>query len=254
MSARSAALLPAGLLLAGLTGYGFSMAMMVQAGLGLDPWDVFHQGLSRHTGMTIGLASAVVGVLVLLAWIPLRNRPGIGTVANVIVIAVTVDIGIALLPAPEDLRLRVPMMLGAVLLNAVSTVLYIGAGLGPGPRDGLMTGLVARTGVSVRAVRTVIEATVLSVGWLLGGTVGVGTVVYAFGIGPLVQLFLRYMPRRLLLHDFGAQASAATGDPAQASAAPRGAGQRRRGAGDDTTMGGCQQTSPSQPMSPGKTC
>lgn len=231
MRGRGAAVLPAGLLLAGLTGYGFSMALMVQAGLGLDPWDVFHQGLSRHTGMTIGVASAVVGVGVLLAWIPLRNRPGIGTIANVIVIAVTVDIGIAVLPSPEDLRMRVPMMLGAVLLNAVSTVLYIGAGLGPGPRDGLMTGLVARTGLSVRLVRTLIEATVLSAGWLLGGTVGVGTVVYAFGIGPLVQLILRHMPRRLLLHDFGA---------------PRGGGQRRRATGDDTTMGGCQQTSPLQ--------
>jgi len=186
------------LLLIGLSGYGFSMAMMVQAGLGLDPWDVFHQGLSRLTGMTIGTASALVGLVVLLAWIPLRNRPGIGTVANVIVIAVTVDIGVAVLPAPDDMALRIPMMLGAVLLNAVSTVLYIGAGLGPGPRDGLMTGLVARTGGSVRLIRTLIEATVLTAGWLLGGTVGVGTVIYAFGIGPLVQLILRYLPRRLL--------------------------------------------------------
>jgi uncharacterized membrane protein YczE len=216
------------LLLLGLTGYGFSMALMVQAGLGLDPWDVFHQGLSRHTGMTIGVASAVVGLVVLLAWIPLRNRPGIGTIANVIVIAVTVDIGIAVLPAPDDLRLRVPMMLGAVLLNAISTVLYIGAGLGPGPRDGLMTGLVARTGLSVRLIRTLIEATVLTAGWLLGGTVGVGTVIYAVGIGPLVQLILRHMPRRLLFHDFGA------------------AGRRRAAEGDDTTMSGCQQTSPLQ--------
>ena len=170
--------------------YGFSMAMMVRAGLGLDPWDVFHQGLARHTGMTIGAASAVVGVAVLLAWIPLRNRPGIGTVANVIVIAVTVDAGLAVLPTPSSLVVRIPLMLGAVVLNALATVLYIGAGLGPGPRDGLMTGLVARTGLSVRVVRTSIEATVLAVGWLLGGTVGVGTVVYALGIGPLVQLFL----------------------------------------------------------------
>ncbi len=247
MRGRGAAVLPAGLLLAGLTGYGFSMALMVQAGLGLDPWDVFHQGLSRHTGMTIGVASAVVGVGVLLAWIPLRNRPGIGTIANVIVIAVTVDIGIAVLPSPEDLRLRVPMMVGAVLLNAVSTVLYIGAGLGPGPRDGLMTGLVARTGLSVRLVRTVIEATVLSAGWLLGGTVGVGTVVYAFGIGPLVQLILRHMPRRLLLHDFGAPGRA------ERAVTPRGAGRRRPVGGGDTTMGGCPQTSPLQPMSPEKT-
>ena len=185
-------------LLLGLIGYGFSMAMMVRAGLGLDPWDVFHQGLAEHTGMTIGIASAVVGVAVLLAWIPLRNRPGIGTIANVIVIAVTVDAGMLLLPTPTSLPVRIAMMLGAVVLNAFSTVLYVGAGLGPGPRDGLMTGLVARTGLSVRLVRTSIEATVLAVGWLLGGTVGIGTVVYAFGIGPLVQLFLRITPKRWL--------------------------------------------------------
>jgi uncharacterized membrane protein YczE len=185
-------------LLLGLMGYGFSMALMVRAGLGLDPWDVFHQGLSRHTGMTIGVASAVVGVIVLLAWIPLRNRPGIGTIANVIVIAVTVDTSLAWLPTPTALPLRVALMLGAVALNAVSTVLYIGAGLGPGPRDGLMTGLVARTGLSVRLVRTSIEASVLVTGWLLGGTVGVGTVIYALGIGPLVQLVLRLTPRQIL--------------------------------------------------------
>ena len=185
-------------LLTGLCGYGFSMAMMVRAGLGLDPWDVFHQGLTRHTPMTIGLASAVVGVVVLLAWIPLRNKPGVGTVANVIVIAVTVDAGLTVLTAPESVPARIALMLGAVLLNAVSTVLYVGAGLGPGPRDGLMTGLVARTGVSVRSVRTGIEATVLSVGWLLGVSVGVGTVIYAFGIGPMVQLVLRLTPNRVL--------------------------------------------------------
>ena len=185
-------------LLVGLVLYGFSMALMVRAGLGLDPWDVFHQGLSRHTGWTIGTATAIVGVVVLLAWIPLRNKPGIGTVANVIVIAVSVDACLAVLPAPTVLWVRVTMMLSAVLLNAIATVLYIGAGLGPGPRDGLMTGLVARTGLSVRLVRTAIEATVLVTGWLLGGTVGVGTVIYALGIGPLVQLVLRLTPRRAL--------------------------------------------------------
>lgn len=174
------------------------MAMMVRAGLGLDPWDVLNQGLAGRTSMTIGIASAVVGVAVLLAWIPLRNRPGIGTIANVVVIAVTVDLGMALLPSPSELPVRVAMLLGAVLLNAVSTVLYIGAGLGPGPRDGLMTGLVTRTGLSVRLVRTSIEASVLAVGWLLGGTVGVGTLVYALGIGPLVQLILRVTPQRWL--------------------------------------------------------
>lgn len=185
-------------LLIGLSGYGLSMAMMVRSGLGLDPWDVFHQGLALRTGMTIGLASAVVGVAVLLAWIPLRNRPGIGTIANVIVIAVTVDVALLLIPTPTSLAVRIALMLGAVLLNAFSTVLYIGAGLGPGPRDGLMTGLVVRTGRSVRLVRTTIEVSVLTVGWLLGGTVGVGTVLYAFGIGPLVQLFVRLTPDRLL--------------------------------------------------------
>jgi len=185
-------------LMVGLVLYGFSMALMVRAGLGLDPWDVFHQGLSRHTGWTIGTATAIVGVAVLLAWIPLRNKPGIGTVANVIVIAVTVDACLAVLPTPSVLWVRVTMMLSAVLLNAIATVLYIGAGLGPGPRDGLMTGLVARTGLSVRLVRTAIEATVLATGWLLGGTVGVGTVLYALGIGPLVQLVLRLTPRRVL--------------------------------------------------------
>jgi uncharacterized membrane protein YczE len=185
-------------LLVGLACYGFSMAMMVRAGLGLDPWDVFHQGLTRHTPMTIGVASAVVGVVVLLAWIPLRNKPGIGTVANVIVIAITVDAGLAVLAAPESMPARVALMVSAVVLNAVATVLYVGAGLGPGPRDGLMTGLVARTGISVRVVRTAIEATVLTAGWLLGGSVGVGTVIYAFGIGPMVQLVLRLTPKPIL--------------------------------------------------------
>jgi uncharacterized membrane protein YczE len=185
-------------LLVGLCGYGFSMAVMVRAGLGLDPWDVFHQGLARHTGMTIGIASAVVGVAVLLAWIPLRNRPGIGTIANVIVIAITVDAGLWLLSTPTAMPVRIAMMVGAVVLNAFSTVVYIGAALGPGPRDGLMTGLVVRTGLSVRLVRTSIEASVLAVGWLLGGTVGVGTLLYAFGIGPLVQLVLLITPKRVL--------------------------------------------------------
>ncbi|WP_066902835.1 YczE/YyaS/YitT family protein [Mycolicibacterium houstonense] len=201
------------LLVIGLCGYGVSMAMMVRAGLGLDPWDVFHQGLTRHTPLSLGMASAVVGVVVLLAWIPLRNRPGIGTILNVIVLAVTVDATLAVLPAPSALPASIAMLLGGVVLNAISTVLYIGAGLGPGPRDGLMTGLVARTGLSVRLVRTAIEATVLAVGWLLGGTVGVGTVVYAVGIGPLVQLFLRLTPRSLLFHDFSGGRARADQDP-----------------------------------------
>lgn len=198
MAAVQRAALRSAALLAGLCGYGVSMAMMVRSGLGLDPWDVFHQGLSERTGMSIGTASAVTGVVVLLAWIPLRNRPGIGTFANVVVIAVSVDVALWLIPAPESLPVRAALLGAAVVLNALSTVLYIGAGLGPGPRDGLMTGLVVRTGRSVRLIRTGIEVTVLAVGWVLGGTVGIGTLVYAFGIGPLVQLFLRLTPRRVL--------------------------------------------------------
>ncbi|OBA96464.1 hypothetical protein A5662_17915 [Mycobacteriaceae bacterium 1482268.1] len=223
-------------LLVGLTGYGFSMALMVRAGLGLDPWDVFHQGLSRRTGMTIGIASAVAGVAVLLGWIPLRNRPGIGTIANVIVIAVTVDASLALLPTPTALPVRAVMMVGAVVLNAISTVAYIGAGLGPGPRDGLMTGLVIRTGLSVRLIRTSIEATVLFVGWMLGGTVGVGTVLYAFGIGPLVQFFVRISPTRVLAHS--GWASVVTPTPREfgvLSRARRNRARRKR----FTTMGAC---------------
>jgi uncharacterized membrane protein YczE len=184
--------------------------MMVRAELGLDPWDVFHQGLALRTPMSIGVASAVVGVAVLLAWIPLRNRPGVGTVANVIVIAITVDAGMAILHVPTSLPARIAMMVGAIVLNAISTVLYIGAGLGPGPRDGLMTGLVVRTGLSVRLVRTSIEATVLTVGWLLGGTVGVGTVLYAFGIGPLVQFFVRITPNTVLARSGWASAAEAS--------------------------------------------
>lgn len=196
-------------LLTGLCCYGLSMAMMVRAELGLDPWDVFHQGLSLHTPMTIGVASAVVGAVVLLAWVPLRSRPGVGTIANVVVIAVTVDAGLAVLDVPPSTLGRVALMLGAVLLNAVATVLYVGAGLGAGPRDGLMTALVARTGLSVRRIRTGIEVSVLAAGWLLGGSVGAGTVVYAFGIGPLIHLVLALTPAPVLARSGWARIGAA---------------------------------------------
>ncbi|MEU9804470.1 hypothetical protein [Mycobacterium sp. NPDC050853] len=185
-------------LLVGLYLYGFSMALMVRAGLGLDPWDVFHQGLSMRTGMSIGLASAVTGVVVLLAWIPMRNKPGVGTIANIVVIAVAVDSTLAWLPAPSVMAVRVAFLVGGVVLNAIATVLYVGAGLGPGPRDGLTTGLVHRTGRSVRLIRTTIEVIVVGTGWLLGGNVGFGTVLYALGIGPLIQMVLRLVPRKLL--------------------------------------------------------
>jgi uncharacterized membrane protein YczE len=229
-------------LLVGLTGYGFSMAMMVRAELGLDPWDVFHQGLAMHTGLTIGLASAVVGVAVLLAWIPMRNRPGIGTIANVIVIAITVDLGMLFMEQPTSMPVRVAMMVGAVVLNAFATVLYVGAGLGPGPRDGLMTGLVVRTGLSVRLVRTGIEATVLAVGWLLGGTVGVGTVLYAFGIGPLVQFFVRITPARFLTVSGWASVAQASDLGVKTSA-----GRKKSRRNRVTTMGECQSPKELQP-------
>lgn len=177
-------------LYAGLTLYGFSMALMIKAALGLDPWDVLHQGLAQHVPLTFGQVTIVVGALVLLAWIPLRQRPGLGTVSNVIVIGLSVDASLALLPAPDALPLRAALLLSGVFLNGVATAAYIGARFGPGPRDGLMTGLVTRTGRSVRLIRTSIELTVLATGFLLGGTVGVGTVVYALAIGPLVHTLL----------------------------------------------------------------
>ena len=185
-------------LVVGLTLYGLSMALMVRANLGLDPWDVLHQALSIQTGVSIGAVTAVVGVLVLLAWVPLKLKPGIGTVVNVVIIAVVVDAGLGAIEPPISPMTRAAMLFGGLALNAVATVLYIGADMGAGPRDGLMTGLVASSGRPVWLVRTSIEGTVLTVGWLLGGSVGFGTLVYAFGIGPLVQLVLRLVPGRIL--------------------------------------------------------
>ena len=180
-------------LYAGLVLYGVSMALQVRAGLGLDPWDVFHQGVADHTGLTFGTVVVITGAVVLLAWIPLRQRPGIGTVSNVIVIGIAVDVALALLPEAGSSPVAVAMLLAGVGLNGVASGAYIGAGLGPGPRDGLMTGLVRRTGGSIRVVRTSIELTVLAVGAALGGTVGIGTVLYAFSIGPLVHVLLPRM-------------------------------------------------------------
>lgn len=174
----------------GLVLYGVSLAMMVRADLGLDPWDVFHQGVAERTGASFGTVVIAVGAAVLLLWWPLRQRPGIGTVSNVVVLGVVVDVVLAVLDTPESLAGRVGLLLAGIGLNAVATATYIGAGLGPGPRDGLMTGVVRRTGGSVRVIRTGIEVLVLIVGWLLGGTVGAGTVLYAAAIGPLVHRLL----------------------------------------------------------------
>lgn len=177
-------------LYAGLVLYGTSMALQIRAGLGLDPWDVFHQGVADHTGLSFGTVTMITGGVVLLGWIPLRQLPGLGTVSNVVVIGLSVDAALSLIPSAGPLPVQLAMLAGGVFFNGVAGAAYIGAGFGPGPRDGLMTGLVRRTGRSVRLIRTSIEVTVLVVGWALGGTVGLGTVVYAVSIGPLLHRLL----------------------------------------------------------------
>ena len=181
-------------LFAGLLLYGISDSMLLLAGLGLDPWDVLHQGLSRRTGVPTGTWVIIVGAAVLLLWIPLRQRPGLGTLCNVVVIGAVIDAILAVVSPPHSLPVRVAVMVSAVVLNGVATGMYIGAGLGPGPRDGLMTGFAAR-GHSLRVVRMGIEATVLLIGWLFGGTVGIGTLVYAVAIGPLAHIFVPLFSR-----------------------------------------------------------
>ena len=175
----------------GLALYGASSALLVEAGLGLEPWNVLHQGLAELTGLTIGVVSIVVGAAVLLLWIPLRQRPGLGTVSNVFVVGIAMDGTLTLVPDVHSLAVRIPLLLAGILLNGVATGLYISARFGPGPRDGLMTGLHRRTGRSVRLMRTAIELAVVATGFVLGGTAGIGTVLYAVSIGPLAQLFLR---------------------------------------------------------------
>ncbi|MFJ5309188.1 YitT family protein [Streptomyces sp. NPDC088350] len=175
----------------GLALYGASSALLVVSGLGLEPWNVLHQGLAELTGLTIGVVSIIVGAAVLLLWIPLRQRPGLGTVSNVFVIGLAMDGTLALVPDAHGLAVRIPLLLAGILLNGVATGLYISASFGPGPRDGLMTGLHRLTGRSIRLTRTVLEVAVVATGFALGGTVGIGTLLYALAIGPLAQLFLR---------------------------------------------------------------
>jgi uncharacterized membrane protein YczE len=199
-------------LFTGLVLYGVSDSMLLLAGLGVDPWDVLHQGLARRTGVPVGTWAIIVGAVVLLLWIPLRQRPGLGTLCNVVLVGAVIDGVLAAVTPPHSLAVRAAVMVSGVALNGVATGLYIGAGLGPGPRDGLMTGYAAR-GHSLRLVRTCIEVTVLLVGWLLGGTVGVGTLVYAACIGPLAHFFVplftwsappdRLEPRLRQVHDRG---------------------------------------------------
>ncbi len=181
----------------GLWLYGASMAMVIRGALGLDPWDVFHAGVVERAGLSFGTIVIIVGALVLLLWIPLRQAPGLGTIANVVLIGVATDVTLAMLAAPDALATRMAFLVGGVVINGLAGALYIGAQLGPGPRDGLMTGLVRRTGLSVRLVRTSLELTVLGIGFLLGGQVGLGTLLYAVSIGPLVQFFLKFTVVRL---------------------------------------------------------
>lgn len=176
-------------LFVGLIGFGASLALMVRAELGLGPWDVFHQGIAQRTGMQIGWVIIAVSVAVLGLWIPLRQRPGFGTLANAVVVGLAVDATLMLLSTPRSLALRAVLLVAGIMANGVATGLYIGAGLGPGPRDGLMTGLALR-GYTIRWARTVIEVSVLGLGWVLGGTVGIGTILFAVAIGPLAHYFI----------------------------------------------------------------
>jgi uncharacterized membrane protein YczE len=197
-------------LYAGLVLYGVSASFILLAGLGNDPWDVLHQGLSRQTGIGTGVWVNLVGAVVLVAWIPLRQRPGLGTVSNVVVIGTVMELMLAAFAPAAGLPLRLALLAGGIVLNGVAIGLYIGARFGPGPRDGLMTGIAAR-GHSVRVVRTGLELTVLAAGAALGGTVGLGTVAYALAIGPLAHVLIPLLavPER---------APAAPGDPAAAPA------------------------------------
>lgn len=183
-------------LYAGLLLYGFASALMLRSNLGLDPWGVFHQGVAMHTGLSFGTVVLIIGVIVMLLWLPMRQRPGLGTISNMLLIGIASDVALALVGSPAGLAARIAMLAAGIILCGIASAAYIGAGFGPGPRDGLMTGLVARTGLSVRLVRTTIELVVLAGGWLLGGTVGLGTVLFALGIGSLVQFFLAMMDHR----------------------------------------------------------
>jgi uncharacterized membrane protein YczE len=176
-------------LYSGLVLFGVTIAMMVRARLGLSAWDVFHQGLAGQTGLPFGWIVNGTGAIVLLLWIPLRQRPGFGTISNVIIVGLAADAALAALPHPKPVALRAAFLAAGIGGNAVATGLYIGARLGPGPRDGLMTGLAGK-GLSIRLARTSIEVAVLVIGWLLGGTVGVGTLLYAVTIGPLAHYLI----------------------------------------------------------------
>lgn len=177
-------------LFAGLSLFGMGMAIQVRAALGLDPWNVLHEGLAKRTGLSFGTVLVIVGLLVIALWIPLRQRLGLGTVANAIWVGIAADLTLWMVPPTDLLAVRIPELILGVVGVGFAAALYIGAGLGPGPRDGLMMGLHERGLGSIRLMRTGIELTVLAIGWLLGGTVGIATVLFAVAIGPLIQWFL----------------------------------------------------------------
>lgn len=185
----------------GLGLYGLSTAMFIRSDLGVDPWDVFHLGIGMQLGMSIGTVIILTGAAVLLLWIPLRQMPGLGTISNVICIGLAADASMAFVPEVSSLPIRLTLLVGGIVMNAIATSMYIGAGFGPGPRDGLMTGIHARMGWSIRSVRTSIEVSVLLIGCVLGGTFGVGTVLYALTIGPLIQLCLPWFRQKPRIED-----------------------------------------------------
>jgi uncharacterized membrane protein YczE len=224
--------------LLGLFLYGFAIALMVRGGVGVSPWDVLAQGVSRQTGLPFGLTTNLIGLVVLLLWIPLRQRPGVGTVLNVLMVGTSAQVGLFLVPEVSALWLRIPLFAAGMVLLAVASGLYIAPRMGPGPRDGLMTGLHERWGVPIWIARTGIEVFVVAAGWLLGGNVGMGTLVFAVGIGPLCQRTLPFFAARIP----GGQGSDGQGADEQSSDA-RGPGGQRSAAG--------QQAAGTRPSGPG---
>lgn len=182
-------------LIVGLIAFGLGIALMAQAGIGLGPWEAFHQGIANHTGIALGTVSILLGVPILLLWWPLGERPGIGTLINVVLIGMSTNLGQDLIPQQTEAIPQLAMMVAGVVTIGAGSGLYLAADLGPGPRDGLMTGIHHRFGWSIQRSRTAIELTVLAAAFLLGGTIGLGTVTFAFGIGPVVQLMLRIFDR-----------------------------------------------------------
>ncbi len=178
---------------AGLFAYGVAIALMIRGNIGASPWDVFGQGVSRSTSLSFGLCTIIISAAVLLLWIPLRQRPGVGTVANAVLVGVFADVGLAFISRPAHLAFQALMFSAGLFLLALATALYIGAGMGPGPRDGLMTGLVRVTGRPVWQIRTGLELIVVVIGFFLGGVVGIGTLAFAVAVGPLTQLTLKWL-------------------------------------------------------------